>query len=204
MGEPLGERDFVFSGDEKPGLLLRTRCKPTVQPSPGQAGLVEFEYRRHGTATLLALLEIRSGHICHETVAKGGILPFKAIIDKMLEQGQYRQASRIFFIVDNGSSHARERFQARLNEWYPRDEYPEMIAIHTPKHGSWPNQVELFFSIVGRKALRRVECRTRQAMIDHVSKFIERYNKNATPFNWRFTKADLAKKIETWQDPIPN
>ena len=203
-GEPLGDRDFVLSGDEKPGLLLRTRCKSTVQPSFGQAGLIEFEYRRHGTATLLALLDINSGSICHETVAKGGILPFKALIDKLLEEEQYRKAKRLFFIVDNGSSHARERFQARLDEWYPSDEYPEMIAIHTPKHASWLNQVELFFSILGRKAFRNVECRKRQAMIDHVSRFIDTYNVNATPFNWRFTSTDLAGKMTKWQSPIPN
>lgn len=204
LGEPLTDRDFVLSGDEKPGLLLRTRCKSTVQPTFAKAGLIEFEYRRHGTATLLAFLDINSGSICHETVAKGGIQPFKALIDKLLEQEQYRTASRLFFVIDNGSSHARERFQARLDEWYPRDKYPEMIAIHTPKHASWLNQIELFFSIVGRKALRRVECRTRQAMIDHVSRFIKIYNENPNPFNWRFTKADLVKKMEKWQDPIPN
>ncbi len=204
MGEPLSENDFVFSGDEKPGLLLRTRCSPTVQPSNGKAGLTEFEYRRHGTATLLALLNIETGHIFHETVAKGGIIPFKALIDKLLEQEQYRKANRLFFVVDNGSSHSRHRFQSRLNEWYPRDEYPEMIAIHTPKHASWLNQVELFFSILGRKALRNVECRKRQAMIDHVSRFIETYNENATPFNWRFTSTDLADKLAKWQSPIPN
>jgi hypothetical protein len=58
--------------------------------------------------------------------------------------------------------------------------------------------------MVGRKALRRVECKTRQVMIEHVSRFIKAYNENPTPFNWRFTKADLAKKMEKWQDPIPN
>ncbi len=204
MGERLDERDFVFSGDEKPGLLLRTRCRPTVLPAPGKAGLIEFEYRRHGTATLLALMEISSGLVFHQTVHKSGILPFKNLIDKLLGQEPYRNARRLSFVVDNGSSHGRKRFQERLSEWFPQPDYPEMIAVHTPKHASWLNQVELFFSIVGRKALKHVQCRTREAMIDHIARFIERYNKNATPFNWRFTKDDLAEKMKKWQDPILN
>lgn len=204
MGEPLGERDFVFSGDEKPGLLLRTRCRPTVLPTPGKAGLVEFEYRRHGTAVLLALLEINSGLVFHQTVAKSGIVPFKKLIDQLLEQERYRNARRLFLIVDNGSSHARQRFQERLDEWYPRPDYPEMIAVHTPKHASWLNQVEILFSIVARKALPRFQCRSRQAMADHLDRFIERHNQNPKPFNWRFTKEDLAERMKKWPSPIPN
>ena len=107
-----------------------------MRPSPGKAGLVEFEYRRHGTATLLALLEITFGQILHQTVAKSAILPFKALIEELPKQDTYRNARRLFFVIDNGSSHSRQRFQERLNEWFPPSEYPEMIAIHTPKHAS--------------------------------------------------------------------
>jgi transposase len=204
MGEPLGERDFVFSGDEKPGLLIRTRCRPTVLPTPGKAGLIEFEYRRHGTATLLALLEISSGVVFHQTVAKSGIVPFKKLIDQLLEQERYRNAKRIFLIVDNGSSHGRKRFQERLSEWFPQPDYPEIIAVHTPKHASWLNQVEIFFSIVARKALPHVQCRSRDEMVDHIERFIATHNETPVPFNWRFTKDDLEKRMKKWPNPIPN
>ena len=203
MGQPLRERDFVFSGDEKPGLLLRTRCNATQQPAPGMPGLIEFEYRRHGTAALLALLEIGSGQVFHETVAKSGIEPFMKLIEKMLENELYRNAEKLYFIVDNGSSHARQRFQERLNERFPIEKYPQMIAVHTPKHASWLNQVELFFSIVGRKALKHVECRNRQEMFDHINRFITRYNENASPFNWRFTKDDLAERMSKCESHTP-
>jgi transposase len=195
MEKPLGKHDYVISGDEKPGLLLRSRMHPTKQPAPGLPGLIEFEYRRHGTAALLALLEVGSGHVVHQTVAKSGIDPFMNLIDKLLENEKYRQAQRLFFVVDNGSSHAREKFQARLNERYPSEEYPEMIAVHTPKHASWLNQVELFFSIIGRKSIQKFECRERQQMVDHIAQFVERYNKSATAFKWNYTKADLAERM---------
>ena len=137
QGSPLGPRDFVFSGDEKPGLLLRSRCHPTVAPCEGHPGLQEFEYRRHGTAVLLALLDVGSGHVFHETVRKNGIEPFHDLLQNVVEQDPYRHAERLFFVVDNGGSHSRQKFQSRLDDWFPRSDYPEMIAIHLPKHASW-------------------------------------------------------------------
>ena len=203
-GKPLGERDFVFSGDEKPGLLLRTRCHPSVLPSSGKPGLEEFEYRRHGTATLLALLNIFSGQVFHQTVAKSGVDPFMALVRLVVEQEPYRSAERLFFVIDNGGAHHRNTFQARLNETFPRSDYPEMIAVHLPKHASWINQVELFFSIVARKALPHLQCRKRSEMVDHLNRFIARHNESPRPFNWRFTKTDLEERMKKWPDPISN
>lgn len=203
-GEPLDARDFVFSGDEKPGLLLRSRCHPTVDPTPGHPGLQEFEYRRHGTAVLLALLEVGSGQVFHRTVPKNGIVPFQTLLQQVVEQVPYRSARRLFFVVDNGGSHSRQKFQGRLDAWFPRPEYPEMVAVHLPKHASWLNQVELFFSLVGRKALRRFECRTREEMVAHLDRFIAAHNENPRPFNWRFTKDDLVERMNRWPNPTLN
>lgn len=204
QGQPLDARDFVFSGDEKPGLLLRSRCHPTVPPSPGHAGLQEFEYRRHGTAVLLALLEIGTGRVFHRTVPKNGIDPFRGLLQTVVEQEPYRSARRLFFVVDNGGSHSRQKFQARLDLWFPQPDYPEMIAVHLPKHASWLNQVELFFSLIGRKALRRFECRSRDEMAEHLDRFIATHNAAPRPFNWSFTKEDLAERMSRWPNPLPN
>jgi len=202
--KPLGEGDFVFSADEKPGLLLRTRCHPTVLPAAGKPGLEEFEYRRHGTATLLAMLDVFSGHVFHQTVAKSGVVPFMALVKQVVEQEPYRSAQRIFVIIDNGGAHHRNTFQARLNEAFPLSDYPEIIAVHLPKHASWINQVELFFSIVARKALPHFQCRKRNEMVDHLDRFIATHNQKPRPFNWRFTKDDLEDRMKKWPDPIPN
>lgn len=204
QGEPLGERDFVFSGDEKPGLLLRSRCHPTVDPTPGHPGLREFEYRRHGTAVLLALLEVGSGRVFHQTVPKNGIEPFRALLQAVVQQEPYRQARRLFLVVDNGGSHSRQKFQSRLDAWFPRPEYPELVAVHLPKHASWLNQVELFFSLVGRKALRTFECKDRATMAAHLDRFIAAHNEDPQPFHWRFTKEALAERMLRWPDPTVN
>jgi transposase len=203
QGQPLGAGDFIFSGDEKPGLLLRSRCHPTVPPAPGHTGLQEFEYRRHGVAVLLSLMDVGNGRVFHQTVPQNGIAPFQALLRQVVEQEPYRHARRLFFVVDNGGSHGK-RFQSRLDEAFPRPEYPEMIAVHLPKHASWLNQIELFFSLVGRKALRRFECRTQEAMAEHLERFIATHNEAPRPFNWRFTKDDLAKRMERWPDPTCN
>jgi hypothetical protein len=204
QGAPLEADDFIFSGDEKPGLLLRSRCHPTVVPSPGHCGRQEFEYRRHGTAVLLSLLEIGSGRVFHQTVPKNGIAPFHDLLEQVVAQEPYRSARRLFFVVDNGGSHSRQKFQSRLDLWFPQPEYPQLIAVHLPKHASWLNQVELFFSLVGRKALRRFECRTRAEMVEHLDRFIATYNEHPRPFNWRFTKEDLAERMQRWPDPTLN
>lgn len=200
-GLPLGERDFVLCGDEKPGILLRTRLHPTVLPRPGRPGRREFEYRRHGTGVLLSLMDVANGQVFHQTVRKNGIQPFRQLIATTVAQPRYRGAERLFFVVDNGGSHSRQRFQERLEEWFPRPEYPQMIAVHLPKHASWLNQVELFFSLVGRRALKGLECRDLGTMADYLTRFIDAHNELPRPFKWRFTKADLAERMKLWPDP---
>lgn len=200
QGLPLGERDFVLSGDEKPGILLRTRCHPTVLPRSGHPGRREFEYRRHGTGVLLALMDVGNGQVFHQTVRKNGIDPFRKLIEATVAHERYRDAERLFFVVDNGGSHSRQRFQARLDEWFPRAEYPQMIAVHLPKHASWLNQIELFFSLVGRRALKGFECKDLPTMTAHLTRFIEAHNEKPRPFNWRFTKEDLAERMKLWPE----
>ena len=113
-GEPLGERDFVLSGDEKPGLLLRTRCCPIVLPSPGKPGLKEFEYRLRNRCVACADgYRVRTR--APRDSAKERHSSFLALIKKLLEQEKYRSATRLFFVIDNGSSHARNKIQERLN-----------------------------------------------------------------------------------------
>lgn len=200
-GLPLGERDFVLSGDEKPGILLRTRCHPTVPPRPGHPGRREFEYRRHGTGVLLALMDVGNGQVFHQTVRKHGIEPFRHLLTETVQHERYREAERLFFVVDNGGSHSRQRFQERLNEWFPRPEFPEMIAVHLPKHASWLNQIEIFFSLVGRRALKGFECKDLPTMAAHLTRFINAHNEKPRPFNWRFTKEALAERMKLWPEP---
>jgi hypothetical protein len=107
-----------------------------------------------------------------------------------MAQEPYRSAPRVFWIVDNGSSHrgtaAVERLQAR---------YPALILVHLPTHASWLNQIELYFSIVQRKVLTPNDFPDLAAVEQRLLAFETLYNDTAVPFNWRFTRADLERRL---------
>ena len=98
----------------------------------------------------------------------------------------YASAGRVFWIVDNGSSH---RGQAAIDRLAAR--YTNAIMVHTPVHASWLNQVEIFFSIVQRKVLSPNDFTDLDIVTDRLAAFEERYNRAARPFKWKFTTADL-------------
>ena len=98
----------------------------------------------------------------------------------------YASAERVFWIVDNGSSH---RGQAAIDRLAAQ--YPNAIMVHTPVHASWLNQVEIYFSIVQRKVLSPNDFTDLDAITDRLSAFETRYNQTARPFKWKFTTTDL-------------
>ena len=92
----------------------------------------------------------------------------------------------MFWIVDNGSSH---RGQAAIDRL--ADQYPNAVMVHTPVHASWLNQIEIYFSIVQRKALSPNDFTDTDEVIARLAAFETRYNHTARPFKWKFTTADL-------------
>jgi len=95
----------------------------------------------------------------------------------------YASAERVFWIVDNGSSHHPATFPARLAE-----RYPNATAVHLPVHASWLNQIEMFFSILQRKALTPNDWPNTDAVKERILRFEQPYNATAEPFQWTFTR----------------
>jgi len=108
----------------------------------------------------------------------------------VMRRRPYRKARRVFWIVDNGSSHQPATFPERL-----RRRYPNAIAVHLPKHASWLNQVELYFSILQRKVLARGHFTSPNALAGVILDFQQYYNRIAKPFDWRFTVRDLKERL---------
>jgi DDE superfamily endonuclease len=104
-----------------------------------------------------------------------------------MRQKPYRNARRVFWILDNGSSHRGEKCIQRL-----RQRWPTIIPVHTPVHASWLNQVEIYFSVVQRKALTPNHFRSLAELEDRLFRFERHYEEAAQPFEWKFTRADLA------------
>ncbi len=148
-GQPLGDDEYVLSADEKPGVQARQRIHPSRPARPGRRPmLVESEYRRHGTLAYLAAYDVHHAQVIGHCAPTTGIEPFTALVTKVMSREPYASARRVFWIVDNGSSHRGWTAAARL-----ADAFPNTVMVHTPVHASWLNQVEIYFSVIQRKLL---------------------------------------------------
>jgi transposase len=191
-GEPLGADEYVLSADEKPGVQARERIHPSWPPQPGrQPMLVESEYRRHGTLAYLAAYDVHRAQVIGHCAPSTGIAPFTALAAKVMTREPYASARRVFWIVDNGSSHRGWTAAARLSE-----AFPNAVMIHTPVHASWLNQIEIYFSVVQRKLLTPDHAANLNVLAEQLSAFEARYNQAAQPFDWRFNRDDLDRLLD--------
>jgi hypothetical protein len=197
-GQPLHPDDCVLSADEKTSIQARVRCHATTPPQPGQPMRVEHEYARGGALAYLAAWDVRRGGIIGRCDATTGIGPFAALVDLVMTQEPYRSAPRVFWIVDNGSSHRGDTAVARRQA-----QHPTLILVHLPTHASWLNQIELYFSIVQRKALTPNDFPDLDAVERRLLAFATLYNDTAVPFHWRFTRQQLEDRLAALPDLSP-
>jgi hypothetical protein len=147
---------------------------------------VEHEYERRGALAYLAAWDVRRARVFDRCEPRTGIVPFERLVEQVMGVEPYASARRVFWIVDNGSSHRGARSDARL-----RERWPQITVVHTPIHASWLNQVELYFSVVQRKVLDPNDFASLDELAQTLHAFGERYSEIAKPFAWRFTKRDL-------------
>ena len=173
------ENALVVSVDEKTGIQAKERIAATVPADTGQPARYEFEYRRHGTASLLAALEVHSGEVLASDITSNNAVTF---IDFLAELHCVVDPDlTVHLIMDNGASHTAKATKAWLAE------HPRFVVHYTPKHASRVNQVELFFSILTRKVLRRGNFSSRGELVSKMMAYIERYNATAKPFAWTYS-----------------
>jgi transposase len=186
QGEPLRPGDRVLSFDAKPSIQARGRCHPTLPAAPGKPVRVEHEYVRHGALALLAGLDVHTGRVFASTPKTTGIKPFMNLAGQVMARPEYKNAPRVFIIVDNGSDHRGQAAISRL-----RKAHPNAIMIHTPVHASWLNQIEIFFSIIQKKVVSPNDFASLGQLSATLLAFVDRYNQTAQPFNWTFAASDL-------------
>jgi hypothetical protein len=185
-GRPLGPRDFVMSADEKTSIQARRPCHPALPVAPGRPLRVEHEYERGGAWAYLAAWDVHHARIFGRCEAHTGIAAFDRLVDQVMTEEPYRSARRVFWVTDNGSAHRGAPGDARLQQ-----RWPNLIPVHTPRHASWLNQIEIYFSIVQRKVLTPNEFASLAALEHYLLAFQARYQAIATPFRWTFTREDL-------------
>jgi transposase len=170
------ENAVVLSIDEKTSVQAKERQHPSSPVRPGRPSRRESEYVRHGTASLVASLDVATGKVTAKDIVRNDSVTFIAFLEE-IEQSIEKGLS-IHVVLDNGSSHTSKATKGWLAD------HPRFVVHHTPAHASWLNQVECFFSILTRKVLRRGEFSSREDLVAKMLGFVEHHSTTAKPFTW--------------------
>jgi transposase len=190
QGQRLGADEYVISADEKTSIQARCRCHPTLPPGVARAMRIEHEYERGGALAHLAAWDVHQARLFGRCEPATGIAPFGRLVEQVMTTEPYASATRVFWVVDNGSSHRGRASVERLE-----GAWANLRLIHLPIHASWLNQVEIYFSVVQRKVLTPNDFLDVAEVERRLLAFQRRYQQTATPFDWRFSRADLAKQL---------
>ena len=135
--------------------MRRASCRHCHAAIPSLArrlvapGRVEFEYDRHGTLAYFGAYDVHRAALIGRVEPSTGIAPFGRLVEQVMTQEPYASARRVFWVVDNGSSHAGRTSIARM-----RTGWPTATLVHLPVHASWLNQIEIVFSVIQRKVVK--------------------------------------------------
>lgn len=175
---------IVISVDEKTSVQAKERTHKNQPPRPGRHLRREWEYIRHGTASLFAAMNVHSGEVLAEPIPGKNdsinFCEFLTQIDRTIDP-----ATKIHVVLDNGSSHRSKYTTA----WF--DAHPRWTPHFTPPHASWVNQVEMFFSILQRKVITNGNFTSRDDLIAKLLGFIADYDQTARPFKWTYAADPL-------------
>jgi hypothetical protein len=170
--------------DENPNLQALSQAMPRQPMQPGRIERREFEYKRHGTVTFLVAFNVYDGTMQGWCLDKNDHEHFLWGVRQVARR--YRHARRIHLIRDNGSSHIDPHTKAYFAA------HPRLRALYTPAHASWLNQAELLLRAFTAKYLDRLDCESRQQLIDHLQASWPEYNRRfAHPFSWSWTRRHL-------------
>jgi hypothetical protein len=187
-GQPLSPDDQVISADEKTSIQARRR--PVEAPKPDRSGLVESDHERCGALQYLVAWDVRRGLPWGRCEAKTGIAAFGRLVEQVMAMEPYRSALRVFWIVDNGSSHQGRKAAERL-----RARYPNLILVHTPTHASWLNQVEDLLQHRPPQGATPAAAHELEALAARILGFEADYRAEPSPFRWRYTRADFDRRL---------
>lgn len=190
QGQPLTEDEYVISADEKTSIQARRRRHETLPPAAKRAMRIEHEYQRGGSLAYLAAWDCQRANVFGRCERTTGIEPFGRLVDQVMSTEPYTSAKRVFWIVDNGSSHRGAISIRRLQQ-----RWPNAHLVHLPIHASWLNQIEIYFSIIQRKVLDPNDFTDLDDLQRRLLHFESLYQQAARPFEWNFTRDDLNRLL---------
>ena len=166
-------------------------------PAPGRAQVmrVEHEYERRGALAYLAAWDVHRARLFGRCEPTTGIDPFGRLVAQVMTVEPYHSAKRVFWVVDNGSSHRGKTSVDRLE-----GQWPNLRLIHLPVHASWLNQIEIYFSVVQRKVVSPNDFTDLAEVEARLLAFQHRYEQTAVPFDWHFTRSDLDRLLHRLEE----
>jgi transposase len=176
----------VFCVDEKSAIQALDRLDPVLPLSPGRIERHGFEYYRHGTLSLYAALDVKSGKVHGKTAARHTSEEFVDFLEQVV--GLCRAKQEIHIIVDNLSAHKTQRVAEFL------ESHPEVKLHFTPTYSSWLNQVEIWFARIEREVISRGVFTSVKDLARKLMRYIRAYSETARPFNWKYS--DVQKRIK--------
>ena len=179
----------VFCVDEKTAIQALDRLDPVLPLSPGRAERHGFEYYRHGTLSLYAALEVKTGKVEGKTAERHTSAEFLAFLQDLLKKARW--AKEIHIVLDNLSAHKTKAVQGFL------EQNPKVRFHFTPTYSSWLNQVELWFAKIQRDVIARGVFTSVADLARKLRKYIRAYAKSARPFRWTYT--DPKRRIRTYE-----
>jgi transposase len=173
----------VLSVDEKPSIQALERAQGYLKLPNGRSMIGQsHDYKRHGTSTLFAALNVGTGQITGRHYKRRRRVEFRDFMNRIVAQYQGKE---IHVILDNLSTHKPKR-----DLWLAR--HPNVHFHYTPTHTSWLNQIEIWFSILAGMSLKGASFGSVAELVTHIDTFINSYNNNARPFVW--TKSIVHQK----------
>ncbi len=188
------ERAVVFSFDEKSQIQALDRTQPGLPLKRGRAGTWTHDYKRHGTTTLFAALNVVTGRIIETCMPRHRHQEFLTFMRKIV--ATVPGGLDIHVILDNYQTHKHPK----VKEWLAR--HPRVHFHFTPTSTSWLNIVERFFSELTERQLRRLAVNNVAELIDVITRYVDQRNKNPKPFTWTATAQKILKKVKKANDTL--
>ena len=176
------ERAIVLSVDEKTQIQALDRTQPMLPLRSGSVERRTHDYVRNGTTSLFAALDVATGKVTHEARARHTALDFLAFLRRI---ERVYPDHELHIILDNVSTHKTPA----VNAWLAR--HPRITFHFTPTSASWLNQVETWFSVLTRQAIRRGSFGSVRELIAKISLFTTNWNTGSTPFVWTRTADEI-------------
>ena len=175
----------MFCVDEKSASQALDRLDPVLPMSPGRIERHGFEYYRHGTLSLYAALNVRTGKVHGKTAARHTSDEFVSFLDQVVASCPSRQ--EIHVILDNLSAHKTAKVQTFLQD------HPNVHLHFTPTYSSWLNQVEIWFGRIEREVIARGVFTSVRDLARKLMRYIRAYSNTARPFNWKYS--DVRRRV---------